>query len=342
MAASVALLGVPIDCSGTRRGDERGVAALRDAGLAELAGVRDDGDVAAHVPSPERDPATGVIAFDDLRRITHAVRERVRPIVARGELPLLAGGDDSYLPGALAGARDELGRLGLWFADGHLDACDGATSPTGEAADMDLAIALGGGPPALADDLSRPSHRPPPEPSGRFPTYCVRNRPLVAAGREGAPREDRAGVVAPEDAVALGSRLEEPWCRMADGTLGREADLLDPRVRVLRAAEIRAAGAGAVGVEVGGSIAAGAPAWLHLDLDVLDESVMPAVSYPQPDGLSWEELHELTLPLAGSRRLAGIDVACLVPDRDPDGALARRAVELVAALLHRHAEVRGA
>ena len=33
--------------------------------------------------------------------------------------------------------------------DGHPDALDGATSPTGEAADMDLAVVTGRGAPAL-------------------------------------------------------------------------------------------------------------------------------------------------------------------------------------------------
>ena len=30
--------------------------------------------------------------------------------------------------------------------------------------------------------------------------------------------------------------------------------------------------------------------WVHLDVDVLDEAVMPAVDYRLPDGLTWDEL----------------------------------------------------
>jgi hypothetical protein len=30
------------------------------------------------------------------------------------------------------------------------------------------------------------------------------------------------------------------------------------------------------------------PAWLHLDLEVLDEAALPAVTYPQPRGLDWD------------------------------------------------------
>ena len=39
--------------------------------------------------------------------------------------------------------------VGLAYLDGHLDLYDGATSPTGEAADMPVAVALGRGPAAL-------------------------------------------------------------------------------------------------------------------------------------------------------------------------------------------------
>ncbi|MEO8424397.1 MAG: arginase family protein, partial [Actinomycetota bacterium] len=55
------------------------------------------------------------------------------------------------LPGALAAARDILGRTGVAYLDGHLDLSDGNTSPTGEAADMPLSVALGRGPAAWVD-----------------------------------------------------------------------------------------------------------------------------------------------------------------------------------------------
>ncbi|WP_274912420.1 arginase family protein [Streptomyces sp. WZ-12] len=60
--------------------------------------------------------------------------------------------------------------------------------------------------------------------------------------------------------------------------------------------------------------------WIHLDADVLDPSVMPAVDSPDPDGLSTGELRALLGPLAASPRCVGIDVAIYDPDRDPDGS----------------------
>ena len=74
------------------------------------------------------------------------------------------------------------------------------------------------------------------------------------------------------------------------------------------------------------------PAWLHLDLDVLDEAALPAVSYPQPRGLDWDELVALARPLVAAPNLLGVSVADFNPDRDPDGGDAVRVVDALAAL----------
>jgi arginase len=62
--------------------------------------------------------------------------------------------------------------------------------------------------------------------------------------------------------------------------------------------------------------------WVHLDVDVLDESVMPAVDAPDPGGLDHGELIELLRPLLADDRCAGINVTIYDPDRDPDGRYA--------------------
>jgi arginase len=55
------------------------------------------------------------------------------------------GGDCSLLPGAIAGCRAAGTAPALWILDGHPDMLDGDSSPTGEAADMDLAVLLADG-----------------------------------------------------------------------------------------------------------------------------------------------------------------------------------------------------
>jgi arginase len=92
--------------------------------------------------------------------VTDAVRARVRDLVGDGRLPVVLGGCCSMLPGALAGARDALGSIGLAYLDGHLDLYDGRTSPTGEPADMPVAVVVGHGPAAWASLVGAPVAAP--------------------------------------------------------------------------------------------------------------------------------------------------------------------------------------
>jgi arginase len=62
--------------------------------------------------------------------------------------------------------------------------------------------------------------------------------------------------------------------------------------------------------------------WVHLDADILDPAVMPAVDSPDPGGIGHGELVALLQVLTGSPRSVGIDVAIFDPDLDPDGSLA--------------------
>ena len=139
-------IGVPIDSVGRAGGTEHAPAALRDLGLLDAIGARDAGDLPVRIRGEERDPASGIVGSADVLATTAAIRAAVRATVAAGERPFLLGGCCAELPGALAGARDARGRVGLAYVDGHLDLYDGVSSPTGEAADMPVAVALGYGP----------------------------------------------------------------------------------------------------------------------------------------------------------------------------------------------------
>jgi arginase len=145
------VLGAPFDSSGEGRGEERAPEALRVGGLPAVFEAVDGGDAAPRLRDPVRDQESGIIAFADLCVSTQCLREAVAATLARGERPLVLGGDCAVLLGALAGARDAVGRVGLWFVDGHADFLDGSSSPTGEAADMELAILTGHGPRGLID-----------------------------------------------------------------------------------------------------------------------------------------------------------------------------------------------
>ena len=278
--ARLAVIDAPIDCSGAGRGEERAPAVLRAAGLVERLGARDAGGVDARIRDTRRDPDTGVVGAVEVRRAARAIASRVGEVLAARERPLVLGGDCTLLLGVFQALPPG---SGLWFVDGHADFFDGESSPTGEAADMDLAILTGHGPPGLLEE----------------------NGPLLE----------------PSAAVILGHRPAELHPEVA-----RENARVDPAIHALTALEVRERGVARVGTETAARLAT-RPAWLHLDLDVLDGDVLPAVSYPQALGLDWDELTALLRPLVAAPNLLGASVADFNPDRDPDGTYAARVVE---------------
>lgn len=144
--AAIGLLGVPTNSAGTTDGVARAPAALREAGLLEAlrqgGEVYDYGDVTLPNPSAERDAGTHLIDPRGLATLVSHVRDAVASILAAGRFPLVIGGDCPLLLGCLAAARRH-GPVGLLFVDGHEDAYLPEQSSTGEAADMELAVALG-------------------------------------------------------------------------------------------------------------------------------------------------------------------------------------------------------
>lgn len=140
------LIGVPIDSVGRRGGTEHSPAALRHLGLPDALDAADGGDLAVRIRGEERDPETGILGGPDVLATTATLRRATAAVLERGGRPFLAGGCCAELPGALAGARDALGEVGLAHVDGHADLYDGATSATGEAADMPISVVLGRGP----------------------------------------------------------------------------------------------------------------------------------------------------------------------------------------------------
>ena len=157
---ALVLIGAPIDSVGRGGGAELGPVALRELGLAETLGASDRGDLEIRIRGDDRDPGTGLIAVDDVLAATTAIRSTVAEAVAGGDRPLVLGGCCSELPGAIGGARDALGSVGLAYVDGHADLYDGRTSTTGEAADMGISVILGLGPQGWVEAAGGPAPRP--------------------------------------------------------------------------------------------------------------------------------------------------------------------------------------
>jgi arginase len=67
--------------------------------------------------------------------------------------------------------------------------------------------------------------------------------------------------------------------------------------------------------------------WIHLDVDVLDNELMPCVDSPQPGGLSYTELGTIIRTLLLSPKTKGINITILDPDLDPDGIYTKIFIE---------------
>jgi arginase len=182
------------------------------------------------------------------------------------------------------------GRYGLLFLDGHADFYQPEAEPNGEAASMDLALATGRGP-EIVTDLE-----------GRRP--LVRDEDVVAFGRRDA-----------EDAEAHGSQRIE-----------------DTAIRVVDLAEVRKRGAGDAALSAIKDLSKPEVVgfWAHLDADVLDDAVMPAVDYRMPGGVSWQELVTILQVAIASGRAIGLNVTIFNPKLDVDGSIAAAFVDALA------------
>jgi arginase len=126
-------------------------------------------------------------------------------------------------------------------------------------------------------------------------------------------------LVADEDVIQIGDREDEAT----------------PPVTRFTAQEVRQIGIAGLGEQVIRRLERREldRVWLHLDLDVLDERVLPAVDSPGRPGLDFAQLTELVSTLAGTGRVVGLDVAIYDPELDPDGAYAAPLVDCLASAL---------
>jgi arginase len=178
------------------------------------------------------------------------------------------------------------GRYGLLFLDGHADFYQPEASLTGEAADMDLGLVSGRGP-AVVTDLE-----------GRRP--YVRDEDIVLFGHR-------------DTAIALKYGSQDV----------RETDITVLDLQAVRKAGVATAAAGAER-RLAGSDRRGF--WIHLDVDVLDDAVMPAVDYRMSDGLDFEELIAVLRAAIGSGRAVGLNLTIFNPNLDPNRTIARNLV----------------
>ena len=168
-------------------------------------------------------------------------------------------------------------------------------SMTGSVASMGLALAVGRGDTQLARLVG--------------PVPLVRSEDVALIGR----RDE--GQWYGHEALAVSGILDLPWAAIApDGTAVRPPALAETASTVLD----RVAASDVSGF------------WIHVDADVLNPEVMPAVGSPEPGGPDIDELAALLAPLVDHPRALGIALSLYDPSLDPDRSSAARLVELLA------------
>jgi arginase len=262
--------------------------ALKAAGLMSELRAEYGGRVSPLSYSSERDKLTLLLNPESIRAFSLHLADAVASVLHKKRFPLVLGGDCSILIGNLLALR-RLGIYGLFFIDGHADFYQPQVSPSGEVADMDLAIVSGRGPNVLTNiDGLKP---------------LVRDQDIVVLGYRDA-----------EEAASYGSQ-----------------DVRDTHMHVFDLQSVRklgtiaAAASQAVDILANNELLDGF--WIHLDADVLDDSIMPAVDYRLGGGgLSFSELSELLKILVASDRAIGMDITIFNPLLDLDGSITRRFV----------------
>jgi arginase len=125
-----------------------------------------------------------------------------------------------------------------------------------------------------------------------------------------------------EDVVVYGIRA---WDQIAESDIG----VYDNKLM----AEIGIKGAVEEGLE--NFTRRNLPLWLHFDVDVLDPEFMP-VMFPEPGGLTFEEVLEFLSLVWASGRIIGMSIACYHPKLDIDGNASIRLVTLISNVLSNH------
>ncbi|WP_327393144.1 arginase family protein [Streptomyces sp. NBC_01186] len=255
--------------------------ALRDQGLHRRLGAVDGGVVVA--PRYDRggwQPGDGVFHAEQLAGYSRRLADRLEQHVRGGDFPVVLGGDCSIALGSALALR-RVGRYGFAYFDGHDDfRHPGNSERIGAAGGEDAALITGRGQRDLTDL------------EGLRP--YVRDEDLVLLGLRDAENEPE-NVFGELTALGIAHAAVSTVRERGPEAVAREA--LD-----------RLEGEGLDGF------------WVHMDADVLDPTVLPAVDSDEPGGLFPGELRALLGPLTASPRCAGFQLTIYDPDRDDDEA----------------------
>lgn len=257
--------------------------ALKNAGLIKKLDATMVNCINPTLPhDSKRDPETHLLNAEGIRIFSKDLSKTVKVEIEKGNFPIVLGGDCSILIGCLLGLR-KIGRYGLFFIDGHADFYQPQASPTGEVADMELALVSGRGPEILSDiDGLKP-------------------------------------LVQDEDIVVFGYRDAEESARYGSQDV-KNTSMTVFDISRIRNLKINVAVSMALSNLITNKELSGF--WIHLDADVLDDKIMPAVDFRlHSSGIEFSELSFILRTLTESKKAIGMTITIFNPCLDPDGRI---------------------
>jgi arginase len=168
-------------------------------------------------------------------------------------------------------------------------------------------------------DFFQPAAEPKGEVASMELAIAVGRHDTLLAGPEGS-----SPLIREEDVVAFGRRDEQ------DSDEYGSQRIEDSRVELISLTRIRDVGIAEAADHALGRLAGLDGFWLHLDADVLDAAIMPAVDHIVEGGLAWDELVYVLRRAFATGRVIGMNITILNPTLDADGSVVRRFVDTVA------------
>lgn len=259
--------------------------SLLGAGLAEY--LRSERPI-IHVPTlnhlytDKRDAETNCLNTTTVREFSSTLGKTVSAIIEKNLFPFVLGGDCSILIGVMQALKLKAD-FGLLFIDAHADFYEPERSPTGEVADMDLAIITGRGPTLLTniDDL----------------------QPYIAD----------------KNVIHIGQRDWEETRKYNAQDIRETAVKCIPFVAIERKG-INSITAEVLQLMDQTGVS---NFWIHFDTDVLSDEINPAVDYRLPGGLHFDDVEILVKKLLLTGRIAGMTITIFNPRLDSTGHISK-------------------
>jgi len=144
----ISVIGVPLDLGADRRGVDMGPSAIRHAGMKERLevlgyNINDKGDIMVNRPDICQGEGESLKYLNEITRVNIELCQTIDDEMAKGQFPLVLGGDHSIAIGSLAGVMQHKKKLGLLWFDAHGDINTVETSPSGNIHGMSVAVSLG-------------------------------------------------------------------------------------------------------------------------------------------------------------------------------------------------------